>query len=90
MTENEEIAKLVASIERFAEGNEARRAEYKSVEQEIALLTEQINTKPDHLRQLSEQRDGLITKCQSIRNEGQGAAMKYMTGWIAMAASRGV
>ena len=82
MSEDRESAEFMALMERFASANEARVAEYLSVEQEAALLTDQINTKADHLRQLSEQRNGLIVKCQSIRNAGQDAGMKLMTDWM--------
>jgi len=86
MSEDDEGVEFMALMERFASENEARVAEYKSVEREAALLTDQINTKADHLRQLSEQRNGLIVKCQSIRNAGQDAGMKLMTDWMAMMA----
>ena len=86
MSEVKEPDELVALMERFSSENEIRVAEYKSVEQEAALLTDQINTKSDHIRQLSEQRNGLIVKCQSIRNVGQDAAMKYMTDCMEMMA----
>ena len=86
MSEDEERAEFIASMQSFAGSNEARNADYVSTEQEIAVLTEQINAKIDHLRQLQEQRSGLIVKCQSIRNAGQDAAMKYMTDYIEMVA----
>ena len=85
MTEDEEAAELMAldeSMEQFAQQTESRMKELVSLEHEIAVLTEQITTKDDHLRQLSAQRNGLHAKYQSIRNTHQDAVMKYMTDFI--------
>ena len=84
MSEAEERAKLVAFMEIFVEQTEARSKEMVSVQQEIDLLGEQIRTKTDHLRQLSEQRNNLFGKNQSLRNDQQDAALKYMTDWVEM------
>ncbi len=82
MSEAEDSAVLTAMIKDFVGHTEARSKEIFSVQQEIDLLSEQITTKTDHLRQLSERRNNLFGKNQSIRNAQQDAAMKYMTDWI--------
>lgn len=84
MSETEEVSELMDFMQRFVDGTEDRMIELKSVEQEILLLTEQITTKDDHLRQLSAQRNGLHAKYQSMRNVQQDAAMKYLTDYIEM------
>ena len=78
MSENGEAAELVA----FTEQSTDRVKELMSIEQEIALLTEQITTKDEHLRQLSAQRNNLHGKYQSIRNAHQDMVMKFMMDWI--------
>ncbi len=82
MSEAEEGAELVAFMETFVEQTEVRSKEMASVQQEIDLLSEQISTKQEHLKQLSEQRNGLFGKNQSLRNTHQDAVMKYMTDFI--------
>ena len=84
MSEAEEGAELVAFMETFVEQTEARSKEMASVQQEIDLLSEQIKTKTDHVRQLSEQRNNLFGKNQSLRNDQQDAALKCMTDWVEM------
>ena len=84
MSENGDSTELRTMAEDFVARTEARSKESSSVQQEIDLLNEQITTKTDHLRQLSEQRNNLFGKNQSIRNAQQDAAMKYMTDWIEM------
>ena len=84
MSEAEESAELVDFMEAFLEQTEARSKEMGSVQQEIDLLSDQIRTKQGHLQQLSEQRNGLFVKNQSLRDAQQNAAMKYMTDWIGM------
>ena len=84
MSEAEKGAELVAFMEVFVYQTEARSKEMASVQQEIDLLSDQIRTKTDHLRQLSEQRNNLFGKNQSLRNDQQDAALKYMTDWAEM------
>jgi uncharacterized protein (DUF3084 family) len=82
MSETEKAAESMVLMEDFARQTEVRMEKLVSLEQEIALLTEQITTKDDHLRQLSAQRNGLHAKYQSIRNAHQDAVMKYMADFI--------
>ena len=82
MSEDEKVAESMTLMGDFAQQTEARMKELMSIEQDIALLTEQITTKDDHLRQLSAQRNGLHAKYQSIRNAHQDAVMQYMTDFI--------
>ena len=84
MSEANEAGEFKAFVEDFVKQTKARSEEIDSVQQEIDLLGEQITTKSDHLRQLSERRNNLFGKNQSIRNAQTDAAMKYMTDWIEM------
>ena len=84
MDEAQKSDNFKAFVEDFVKQTKARSEEIDSVQQEIDLLNEQITTKSDHLRQLSERRNNLFGKNQSIRNAQTDAAMKYMTDWIEM------
>ena len=84
MDEAQKSDNFKAFVEDFVKQTKARSEEIDSVQQEIDLLGEQITTKSDHLRQLSERRNNLFGKNQSIRNAQTDAAMKYMTDWIEM------
>ena len=89
MSEAQKSDEFKAFVEDFVKQTKVRSEESDSVQQEIDLLSEQITTKSDHLRQLSERRNNLFGKNQSIRNAQTDAAMKYMTDWIEMANRRG-
>ena len=66
----------------FAEECETRKNEMLTVEQEVALLDEQINTKREHLSHLTQQRANLIAKHSYMRFAQQDASMKFMMDHI--------
>ncbi len=75
-------AKYAALLAGFKDTLERSTNEVRSLEQEIALLDEQIKTKLDHYQQLRSQRDGLAVKRQSISQGLQDAQLENMSAML--------
>jgi predicted nuclease with TOPRIM domain len=76
---NDEYAAL---LEGLTDKLERGTNEIRSLEQEIAVLDEQLKTKWDHYQQLRSQRDGLAVKRQSIAQGLQDAQIKNMAAMM--------
>lgn len=75
-------AKYATLLAGFKDTLERGTNEVRSLEQEIALLDEQIKTKLDHYQQLRSQRDGLAVKRQSISQGLQDAQLENMSAML--------
>ena len=81
MSENTD-AKYTALLAGFKDTMERGTNEVRSLEQEIAVLDEQIKTKLGHYQQLRSQREGLAVKRQSISQGLQDAQLENMSAML--------